>query len=308
MSYEPENTWYNYCLEIDPEMVEATIIEEYFTSNRRKIHLDIYGKNEDLKRTIIFIHGTAVYSRFYIDFLYSLYQKRYRIVALDLPGHGLSEGRRGHFDMKLLTSTIFDLTTHVIENYGEQIVVMGSSLGGITALYCVANDNRIQAGVCHNAAILNEGAHKKIVKVSWGYRILKPLVPLLAKLLPTLRISVWTYLKAEELFQDEILRAKMDIVMNDRLVSDKYTLKALATQMRAPPPRPLEEIETPVMLINSDHDVLFSVEYMQEIFDRLKKSRNKRLEIIPNAAHLVLHEKREEVIQRITSWLDEVLL
>ena len=90
MGYDPENTWYNYCLEMDPKVIEAAISEEYITSNDMKIHLDIYGKEEDLKSTVIFIHGTAVYSRFYVEPMYSLYQKGYRVVALDLPGHGLS--------------------------------------------------------------------------------------------------------------------------------------------------------------------------------------------------------------------------
>ncbi|MHA1265306.1 MAG: alpha/beta fold hydrolase [Candidatus Helarchaeota archaeon] len=307
MSYEKENTWYNYCVDYDPQPIQAVISEEYITSGKNQIHLDIYGKEAPLETSVIFIHGTAVYSRFYAEFLYRFYQHQYRIIALDLPGHGLSTGKRGHFNMDLFLSTLYDVTSHVIKRYGEKVLVMGSSLGGITAFYTVANDSRIKAGICHNAAILNEGAHKKIVKVSLKYRILKPLVPLLAKLFPTLRISVWSYLDVEKLFQTEEFRQKIDIVMNDPLLTDRYTLRAIATQMRAAPARPIEEIETPIMILNSDHDVLFSIEYMQEIYDRLKSSRNKRLEIIPNAAHLILHEQREECLSRITDWLNQTL-
>ncbi|HUX99147.1 MAG TPA: alpha/beta fold hydrolase [Candidatus Deferrimicrobium sp.] len=307
MSYEPENTWFNYCLDLDPHKIEEAITEEFIVSNGKRIHLDIYGKEEDLKTTVIFIHGTAVYSRFYVEFLYRLYQNGYRVVAPDLPGHGLSEGRRGHFDMNLLTATIFDVTTHVIDQFGEQVVVMGSSLGGITTLYAVANDDRIKAGVCHNAAIFNEGAHHKIVKLKGIYKILRPIVPVFSKIIPILRLSVWIYLDAHNLVHDKRLIEKMDIVLGDRLVSDKYTLKALATQMRAPLRRPIEDIETPVMIIGGDQDILFSVEYMQEIFDRLARSKYKRFEMLPNAPHLILHENREESLSRITGWLAEIL-
>ncbi len=307
LGYEPENIWYNYCIDTDPKVIQDAIIEDYIKSNDRQIHLDIYGRDENLHTTVIFIHGTAVYSRFYADFLYGLYQKGYRVVAPDLPGHGLSAGIRGHFDMKLLTSTIFDVTTYVIEQFGSSVVIMGSSLGGITSLYCIANDDRIKAGICHNAAILSEGAHKRIVKVGVGYRILKPLVPMLARIMPTFHISVWTYLNFENLYQDKSLQEKMDFVLTDKLISDKYTLRALATQMRASLARPIEEIETPIMILNSDNDVLFSVEYMQEIFNRLEKSGNKRLEIIRNAAHLVLQEKKGESLEKIINWLNEVL-
>ncbi|MHA1270615.1 MAG: alpha/beta hydrolase [Candidatus Helarchaeota archaeon] len=304
--YEPENTWFNYCIDIGHEEIIRVIDETYITSNGRKIHIDIYGKNENLDTNILFIHGTAVYSRFYAEFLYNLYKKGYRIIAPDLPGHGVSEGKRGHFDMKLLTSTIYDVSSYIIDNFGENLVIMGSSLGGITAFYCIANDNRIKAGICHNAAIFNEGAHKKIVKVKGIYKYLKPLIPILSKIIPTLRISVWIYLDPNELVRDTILLEKLDILLNDKLISDKYTLKSLATQMKAPLARPIEEIETPIMIINGDKDVLFSVEYMESLFNRLKKSRNKRLEIIPNSSHFILHEEKDESIKRIVNWLKEI--
>ncbi|MHA1358129.1 MAG: alpha/beta hydrolase [Candidatus Helarchaeota archaeon] len=307
MSYESENYWYNYCLELEPQVIETAISEESIVSNEKKIHLDIYGKDENLKTTILFIHGTAVYSRFYVEFLYHLNRQGYRIVALDLPGHGLSEGKRGHFTMESLISTIYNVTSFIIERFGEHVVIMGSSLGGFTALYSVANDPRIKAGICHNAAILNEGAYKKIIKVGFFLGILKPFVPYLAKIFPTLRISVWRYLHLEDLFHDKQLLEKLDVFKEDPLLSDRYTLRALATQMRAPLPNPIETIKTPVMIINGDQDVLFSVEYMQEIFGRLEKSQNKRLEIIPNASHLIFQEHRDESIKRITTWLDEIL-
>jgi len=302
-----EDYWFEYVLELDPNVIKKLIHEEFITSLDKQIHLDIYGKDEpNLKVTIIFIHGTAVYSKFYAEFLYNLYKEGYRIVAVDLPGHGMSEGRRGHFSMEELTAVVSDVVTYMIDIFGDNIAVMGSSLGGFTSLYAVAADERIKAGICHNAAILNEGAHKKIVKVGLGYKILKPFVPIFAKLIPTLRISVWAYLDAEHLFQDEALVEKMEIVMNDKLISDRYTLKSIATQMRAPLARPIEEIETPIMILNSNHDVLFSVEYMQEIFDRLKNSRNKKLEIIENAAHLILHERPDECLKRIIPWLNQI--
>ncbi len=252
--------WFSYVLELDPNIIKKTIHEEFITSLNNQIHLDIYGKDEpNLKVTIIFIHGTAVYSKFYAEFLYKLYKEGYRFVAVDLPGHGMSEGRRGHFSMDELTTVISDVVTYVIDNFGDNIAVMGSSLGGFTSLYAIAADKRIKAGICHNAAILNEGAHKKIVKVGLGYTILKPMVPILAKIFPIFRISVWVYLNIENLFQDDKLAEKIEIIMKDKLVSDKYTLKSIATQMRAPLAHPIEEIETPIMILNSDHDVLFSV-------------------------------------------------
>ena len=100
---------------------------------------------------------------------------------------------------------------------------------------------------------------------------------------------------------------KIDLLLADRLLSDKYTLKSILTQMRAPLAHPAETIETPIMIINGSDDVLFSVEYMKEILDRLAKSQNKKLEIIPNSAHLILQENRAESLNRIIKWLQFIL-
>lgn len=307
-TYENETRWFNYCIDSDPQEIKSHITETYITSNKKRIHLDVYDSPESrVKAGIIFIHGTAVYSRFYTEFLYQLYKKGYQVIAPDLPGHGLSEGRRGHFDMELLSNAVYDVTSHMLDNYAKKVVVMGSSLGGITTLYAVANDDRIAAGVCHNVAIFNEGAYKRIVHVSGIVNLLKPLVPYFAKILPTLRLSVWRYLPIDNLVQDQALLERVNILLEDEILASKYTLKSLATQMRAPLARPIEEITTPIMIINGTNDVLFSLEYMQEIYERLQSSRNKRLEIIPDSSHLILHERREECLSRITSWLDVTL-
>jgi alpha-beta hydrolase superfamily lysophospholipase len=93
--FEYNDYWFNYVLNSDPHEIKNIIKEEYITSDGLKIHMDIYDKEGPLDKTVIFIHGTSVYSRFYAEFLYNLFQKGFRIVAPDMIGHGLSEGKRG---------------------------------------------------------------------------------------------------------------------------------------------------------------------------------------------------------------------
>ena len=304
--FEYKDYWFNYVLDADPQEIKNIIKEDYITSEGLKIHMDIYDREEPLDKTIIFIHGTSVYSRFYAEFLYNLFQKGIRIVAPDMIGHGLSEGRRGHFTMEMFTKTIYDVTTHVRKEFGENIAVMGSSLGGITTLYSIANDTRIKAGICHNAAIFNEDAYKKIIKFEGKLKDLAPEVPTLVKNAPKSRISVYTYLNLYELAKSEELIKRIDLFMKDKLIADRYTMTAIYTQMSAPLAKPIETIETPIMIINGDEDVLFTVDYMQEIYERLK-CKNKKLEILKGASHLILQENIQEVLERIIPWLEQVL-
>ncbi|MHA1798556.1 MAG: alpha/beta hydrolase [Candidatus Helarchaeota archaeon] len=299
--------WFNYCLDIDPNVIKDCIKEEYIKTRNNKIHLDIYDKLTDqAKPTILFIHGTAVYSRFYAEFLYGLHEEGFRIIGMDLPGHGLSSGKRGHFSIEELVDAIYDVNSHVINTFDQNVIIMGSSLGGILTLYSVANDERYKAGVCVNAALLNESGHKEIVKVKGIFKILKPLVPVFSKIFPTLGISVWRYLEPMKLIHKKESMELVDTLLVDKLLSDKYSLKSLSSQMKAAPSRPIENIETPLMILNGSDDVLFSVEYMQRIFERLTSSKHKKFEIIPESSHMILLENREESIQRIISWLNEL--
>ncbi|MHA1489310.1 MAG: alpha/beta hydrolase [Promethearchaeota archaeon] len=301
---EYDDYWFNYVLKANPLDIKKVIKEDYLTSDGLKIHLDIYDKEVPLEKTIIFVHGTSVYSRFYAEFCYNLFKKGYRVIAPDLIGHGVSEGKRGHFTMEKFTKMVRDVTSYISEKYGKKIIIMGSSLGGITTLYCAAYDNRIKGAICHNAAIFNEKAYKKIIKLKGFLKILKPFVPFFAKIVPKLKISVYLYLDFNKLAKSEFID-RIDFLLNDKILSDKYTMTSIRTQMREPLARPIELIEAPTMIINGDEDYLFSVEYMQEIYDRLN-CENKKLVILKGASHLIFQENIEEALERIVPWLDKI--
>ena len=171
-NFEYNDYWFNYVFKVNPREIKNTIKEDYINSQDLKIHLDIYNKENLSDKTIVFIHGTSVYSRFYAEFCYKLFQEGYRVVAPDMIGHGLSEGKRGHFTMEKFAKTVYDVNSFVRENYGEKVAVMGSSLGGITTLYSIAYDNRFKAAICHNAAIFNEKAYKKIIDLKGILKVL----------------------------------------------------------------------------------------------------------------------------------------
>lgn len=303
---EYNDYWFHYCFDTDPQDIKQVIKEEYITSQGLKIHLDIYDdEDKSFESTVIFLHGTSVYSRFYAEFLYHLFQKGYRVIAPDMMGHGLSEGIRGHFTIDKFEKTVYDVNSYVIEKYNEKNFLMGSSLGGINALYSVAYDNRFKGAICHNVAIFNEKAYKKIINLSCILNLLIRLVPMMAKIVPRLKLSTTLYLDFDKLAKTEKVLEGINFLLKDPLLSLKYTLKTLRTQMRDPLPIPIEEIKVPIMIINGTEDDLFSIDYMTEIYDRLT-CENKSLEILDGASHLIFQENIEEVLTRIITWLEKL--
>ncbi len=301
-----EDYWFHYVLHEDPENIKKIIEEQFIFSNDIKIHLDIYDGTQPMKGSIIFIHGTSVYGRFYAEFCYRLYKEGFRVIAPDLIGHGLSGGMRGHFTMKRFSETIQDVIKFIIEKYGEKPILMGSSLGGIATLYGTAfNDDLLLGAICHNAAIFNEKAYKRILHLSGILKILVHLIPLMAKVFPTMKLSVFTYLDFEKLAGSEF-REKIDFLLDDPLLTDKYTLTSLNAQLKEPLSKPVEEIRTAIMIINGENDFLFSIDYMHELFERLTCDQ-KKLIILEGASHLIFQESINEVLKNIIPWIETKL-
>jgi len=299
--------WFNYVLREDPNRIKTAIKEEEIISDGGlKIHLNIFDEENPLKDTIIFIHGTAVYSRFYAEACYKFFKEGYRVIAPDLIGHGISQGLRGHFKMERFTNIIYDVVSYALEKYKGDIALIGSSLGGITALYYAAfDDERIKAAVCHNAGIFANGEIYKEINDKFILKILKPFVPFAAKIAPKLRINVKLYLDFKKLANTQPVIDMMDLLLKDDILSNKYTATTMRTHIKAEMAKPIELIKTPIMLINGDQDILFSVDYMTRMYNRLT-CKHKKLEILKNASHLIFQENIDESIRAIVSWLREI--
>ncbi|MHA1688782.1 MAG: alpha/beta fold hydrolase [Promethearchaeota archaeon] len=297
--------WFHYIISENPREIKRVLQEKCIElDDGTLIHLDVYEPAQEVKGTIIFIHGTAVYSKFYAEFCYRLYTKGYRIIAPDLIGHGLSGGKRGHFTMKKFSETIQAVISHTIENYGNKIILMGSSLGGIATLYATAFDDRIMGAICHNAAIFDEKAYKKIIKPKGLLRILVHVIPFMARLFPTWKFSVFLYLDFSKLAHSKFTE-RIEYLLNDPLLIKKYTLTALRAQLREPLAKPIEEIATPIMIINGEYDFLFSLDYMKEIQERLSNARG-QLVVIKGASHLIFQEYIDEALTEIIPWIERL--
>jgi alpha-beta hydrolase superfamily lysophospholipase len=299
------NYWHHYVLQANPSDIQAVIMEDWITSGKFRIHLDLYTPAAPQKTTLLFVHGTSVYSRFYAEFCYRMYQQGYRVVAPDLIGHGRSEGPRGHFRIANFVAVVHDVTSYILDKFGGPVVVMGSSLGGITALYCAAADSRLQGTICHNAAVFNEDAYKWIIKVKGFLKYMVPTVPFFSHIVPKLRLDVRIYLDWSRLGKTPAVNQMLENSVHDPLQSMKYTLTSFRTQMRDPLAQPLEKISVPVLILNGTEDILFPVDKMREIFDRLQ-CPHKRIEILEGAPHLILQENIPEVIERVLPWLKEI--
>lgn len=82
------------------------------------------------KGWVILVHGLGEYSHRYSKLVSMLNKEGYAVYAFDWPGHGKSDGKRGHSSLDEGMSIIHGL----IEEIGEKPFLFGHSLGALTVL------------------------------------------------------------------------------------------------------------------------------------------------------------------------------
>ncbi|MBY0612703.1 MAG: alpha/beta hydrolase [Beijerinckiaceae bacterium] len=96
-------------------------------------YVDVGPRDAPPERTIVLIHGASANIRDILTPLKEPLSTRYRLIALDRPGHGWSSRNAGREDAKL--SRQGDIVIGLIERLGiGRAVVLGHSWGGALAL------------------------------------------------------------------------------------------------------------------------------------------------------------------------------
>ncbi len=279
---------------------------EYISVNRNKLHLCI--RTLDFTNPVIlFLAGTGHHTgdgaASYGPLLDQLAREGFTVAGLDVRGHGKSSGRRGDFTMEWVVDdldAVLDFMATKCPN--SPIGILGSSQGGLFALYAAAKGNPlIKTICCHNAMV----CHRDGVSVSRAPRFFKLMAPFLrmgAALMPTLKLPTSSYLDVRTVFRDsETQQAYLD----DPLIVKNYSLRSINSLSCARPARPISEISIPTMIITGEKDSLFSVDLMKKVYGEL--SEPKRLEVIPGALHLLPIEYVDESLPPIVLWFEETL-
>ncbi|HAH20311.1 MAG TPA: hypothetical protein DCL49_05335, partial [Candidatus Omnitrophica bacterium] len=263
------------------------------------LNLDIYESHKDAP-VIIFLPGSMVYSGFYSKILFRLQEAGYNVIGVDYRGHGHSEGRKGDFTFEELVKDTNKIVDYAINQFNDRIVLLGTSLGGVLALYSAAADPRIRGAVCHNACILNEDS-LKISRFPALSKIVSIFIMPLAKIFPQLRLQVSWFIDPKKIFENKNL---LEGAGEDDLIVHKYSSRAIKSLITAKP-KDISLIGIPIMFISGDKDRVIPIDCMQKIDDRLSDKCKREFCILPNAGHMLFIEHINSAVEKITAWLRE---
>jgi len=267
------------------------------------IYLLVYENGKEMP-SIIFIHGITLHVGVYNNFLNLIGKENLNVVALDLPGHGKSGGRRGEFTYEDLIGSISEVVKFVVKNYNPEVAIFGSSLGGILAFYAAILDPNVKTVICHNVLDLKEifsflpFLKRKFLLFNFG----KFLVPFF-KIFSRFYLPVKFIVNENWLFEDEESIKKWK---KDPLCVHKYRVASLMSLFLTPNNKPaITEMKKPVRIIIGERDPIIPLEYIKEFYSKLKCKKD--LVIVPEAKHMLPLEFPHLTASLVIGWVKKEL-
>ncbi len=296
----------NYLRELAGKVGIAEMFDQFRTrytySDGLKISIEVL-KYAPTAPTIVLIPGAAMYALCYAELMKELFEKGYNVVGFDPRGHGKSAGERGDYTFDELIRDTQAVITWTIDNLNDRVSLLGSDQGAVVALYTAASDDRIKSIICKNIADLNDRVFRKLDVFHSKRRLLKPFVLGLSGLFPNMSLPIHSYLNFKNVELRKLGPIK-DFMEKDPLVLRSLKGKVLNSILRYKPSRELEQLRTPVFVMQAEKDNIFPLEYTQSIYDKLQCK--KRMEILPGLSHTMLTEQPEKVAPVIVEWLREI--
>ncbi len=236
---------------------------------------------EPERKTLLFIHGSGNTRRLWKNQV-GLLADEVNTVALDLPGHGLSEGTG--FD------TVEDYAKSVkkfIADTGlKKFIPCGLSLGGAVVLQLLLD----APSLCEAGILVNTGARLRVMPAI--FETIRNHYDSYVASLSTVAAAEST---DEALLKDIIEDVKTmapDIVMGDFSACNRFDVMDR-----------LGEIRLPVLVLSADEDRLAPVKYGTHLAENIPAARHV---IIEKAGHMSPVEKPGELCNAIEGFIESL--
>lgn len=256
----------------------------------------ITSPGNDMHALIIMVHGHGEHILRYEHWANLFNSNNIGFTGVDLPGHGRSDGKRGHVRDEALLNEMIDV---MIRESGKTfsgipVFLYGHSLGGVIVLnYLLKKNPRIKGAIVTSPAIklaFEPGKAKLILAA-----IMKTLMPGLIQ--PT-------GLPVEYLSHD---KSVVDKYVDDPLVHGKISVGLFNTWMNASAYilSHARELKVPLLLVHGSSDKVCSPEGSIEFAGKTSLAELK----IWNEGYHELHNElfKQEVFDYILTWINKIL-
>ncbi len=254
----------------------------------------IQSPGEDTRAIVIMVHGLGEHINRYQYWSKLFIREKTGFTGVDLPGHGRSDGRRGHIkSFRLLREMIGILVDSCRKTFpGVPVFLYGHSLGGVIVLDYLLREKSLIRGAVVTSPWLRLSSKPPVIKLL--------LASAVKYILPGL-------VQPSGLIPDHISRDRsvVEAYIADPLVHDRISVSLFNGAMNAAEYSLSHagELSVPVLLMHGSDDLITSPEGSREFASKTKLAELK----IWDGGYHELHNEQfrdqvfEFIIRRITS-------
>jgi alpha-beta hydrolase superfamily lysophospholipase len=256
----------------------------------------IKSPGENLRAVVIFVHGRGEHIQRYSNWAGLFNEVMIGFAGVDLPGHGRSDGKRGHIKNYSLTDEMINILLDECRKTfpGVPLFLYGHSLGGGIVLdYLIRNDPKVRGA---------------IVTSPWLKLAFKPdesmvkLATMMKNIFPALILPAG--LVVEHLSHDQKV---VDAFKNDPLNHNKISLSLFHAAISAASNalKNAASLNKPLLLMHGTDDHICSAEGSREFASKTTMAELKLWDGGYHELHNDLY--RHEVFNYIIAWLNSRL-
>ncbi|MEM7358046.1 MAG: lysophospholipase [Pseudomonadota bacterium] len=247
------------------------------------------------KGVVVLVHGLGEHCERYNAIAAALNNAGYALCSMDLPGHGQSEGVRGHIDrFEDYRNAALTLHEKASAWYPDApVFLLGHSMGGLIATHILLDHQSLFQGALLSGAAIQSPQEPP----GWQVAIIKGVATIAPK-------AGMLVLDASGISRDEKV---VETYMNDPLVNKgKLSARFLVEMFNT-----MEECRTrageiilPIRIMHGGEDVMTAPEGSQLLFDSIS-SEDKEIEIYDGLYHEIFNEpEAEDIYAQVIAWLD----
>ncbi|MDR1329981.1 MAG: lysophospholipase [Oscillospiraceae bacterium] len=286
---------------------QITYSEHIITSGGARIVLSVWEPHAP-EAAVVFVPATMVHPLYYEPLLRGFAERGFAVVGLHPVGHGKSPRGVKRYTLRDIVQNGRDAVTFAIERFRLPVIVMGSSQGGIVAAALASEDGRLAAAFPHNV-LLSELPESITVSrfPRWLGRVYRPIqgaLKLLAKLLPDLELPLDFYLDRARIGTEPEVWEPFE---RDPLCLKRYPLCFLASLFTTRFPGLTDgSVRCPLYVVADSGDRLFTPEYTQKVFERLR-APHKELIVFDTGGHMLMVTHPREVCDILSAKMREAV-